>query len=486
MADEVIELEGKPAPEQEAVVIDEKREKALIAKIDRHIVPFLVGLYLFSFLDRVNIGNARLYGLEEDLGLKGNQYQIAVSILFIPYCQRQLLEVPSNLFIRRFTASRYISVITTIWGLVATLSGITQNFAGMVVCRFILGAVEAGLFPGLIAYMTLFYGKREIALRVGYLFSAAAAAGACGGLLAYAIGFLDGTAGLKGWRWIMILEGIPSFLIGIATWFGLADDPDTAYYLTEEEKEIGRARRRREIGQTDSAQLFHVADAKEGAKDWTIYLFCLGQFGTDAVLYGYSTFLPTIIKAFGDWTGPQVQALTIPCYALGAITYLIIAWFSDRWQKRAVFTIAFTCVTILGYGLLISDTSSGVHYFGCFLVACGVYVAVGLPTAWLPTNLPRFGKRAFATGLQLTLGNTSGIVTPFLYPHHTAPRYVMGHAVTLALAGLSVLIYGFMWFHYSRINKARAEGKEDYKIEGMTHEEVQEMGDRNPQFRYST
>ncbi|EFQ97057.1 high-affinity nicotinic acid transporter [Nannizzia gypsea CBS 118893] len=371
---EIVELEGKPGPEQ-VDVIDEKRERALISKIDKHIVPFLVGLYLFSFLDRVNIGNARLYGLEEDLGLTGNQYQIAVSILFIPYC---LLEVPSNLVIRKFTASRYISVITTVWGLVATLSGITQNFAGLVVCRFILGAVEAGLFPGLIAYMTLFYGKKEIALRVGYLFSAAALAGACGGLLAYAIGFLDGTAGLKGWRWIMILEGIPSFLIGIATWFGLADDPETAYYLTEEDKELGKARRRREIGQTDSAQLFHIADAKEGAKDWTIYLFCLGQFGTDAVLYGYSTFLPTIIAAFGDWTGPQVQALTIPCYALGAITYLIVAWFSDRWQKRAAYTT---------------------------LAASSSPAESMLPSDCLPPGCQQpaaIRQRGFATGLQLT------------------------------------------------------------------------------------
>ncbi|KMU92562.1 nicotinamide mononucleotide permease [Coccidioides immitis H538.4] len=144
--------------------LDPEKEKALIRKIDLHIVPFLVVLYLFSFLDRVNIGNARLYGLEEDLGLHGDQFQIAVSILFVPYC---LLEVPSNLVLRKLTASRYIAFITGAWGIIATLTGITQNFAGLIVCRIFLGIIEAGLFPGLVAYMTLFYGKREIALRVG-------------------------------------------------------------------------------------------------------------------------------------------------------------------------------------------------------------------------------------------------------------------------------------------------------------------------------
>lgn len=465
------------------VEIDPKKENALIRKIDWHIVPFMVLLYLFSFLDRVNIGNARLYGMEKDLGLHGNQFQIAVSILFVPYC---LLEVPSNLLLRKLTPSRYIASITIIWGIVATLTGITQNFAGLVACRVLLGIVESGLFPGLVAYMTLFYGKREIALRVGYLFSSAAVAGACGGLLAYGIGFMDGVAGQRGWRWILIIEGLPSIVLGVFTWFGLADDPDTAYYLDSEEKALVKACRGREIGQTDSAQQFHIKDAKEGAKDWTVLLMCVSQFGVDAILYGYSTFLPTIIRGIGQWTTPQVQALTIPCYALGAITYLVVAWFSDRMQRRGIFTVVFCIIAMIGYGILIADVPSGVHYFGCFLVATGLYVCVGLPLAWLPTNLPRFGKRAFATGFQLTMGNIAGIVTPFLYPNSDGPRYVMGHAVTIGLTGFSAVIYAFMWYWYRKANEAREEGMEDSKIEGMAEDEIQELGDRNPRFRFTT
>lgn len=334
--------------------------------------------------------------------------------------------------------------------------------------------------------MTLFYGKREIALRVGYLFSASALAGACGGLLAYAIGFMDGIAGQKGWRWILIIEGLPGVLIGLWVWFGMANDPDTAHYLNAEEKTLMKARRGLEIGQTDSAQQFHMKDAKEGAKDWSIHLFCLAQFGVDTLLYGYSTFLPTIINDIGDWSAPQVQALTIPCYALGMITYLAVAWFSDRMQRRAVFAVSFCIISMIGYAVLMADASSGVHYFGCFLIAVGLYVCVGIPLAWLPTNLPRFGKRTFATGLQLTMGNISGVMAPFLYVSSNAPRYVMGNAVTLALVGFSACIYTFMWFHYRRINVARAKGEEDYKIEGLEEEEIEEIGDLNPRFRYTT
>ncbi|KAJ6151243.1 hypothetical protein N7470_007837 [Penicillium chermesinum] len=439
-------------------------ERKVIRKMDMHILPFVVLLYLFSFLDRVNIGNARLYGLEEDLGLVGTQYQVAVSILFVTYC---FFEVPSNLVIKKLKPSRYIAAIAVIWGIIATLTGIVQSYGSLIACRVLLGVVEAGLFPGMMTYLTIFYGKRELALRTGYLFGSAAVAGAFGGLLAYGIGFMDGICGLRGWRWIMILEGIPTVIVGIFTWIFLADDPDTAYYLNAEERELVVRCRSREVGHTQSAQKFHWADVKEGALDWKVWTFCIAQFGGDTMLYGYSTFLPSIIKGMGNhWSTPEIQALTIPCYAVGAIAYIAVAWLSDRVQHRAIFVCIFSATSVIGYGILISDTPSGVHYFGALLVAMGLYVTVGLPLAWLPTNLPRYGKRTFATGLQLTLGNP--------------PRYVRGNAVTLALVGWAGLVYSVMWFALRRINKRRARGEEDAKIEAaspeMTHHRFSELG----------
>lgn len=277
----------------------------------------------------------------------------------------------------------------------------------------------------------MFYTKRELALRVGkcreihaeilsansvgYLFVSAAIAGACGGLLAFGIGHMDGVAGQSGWRWIMIIEGIPTFALGIFTWFFLADSPETAYYLNTEERALMVTRRERELGQTKSAQEFHKEDVMYGLKDWKIYAFCCGQFCGDTVLYGFSTFLPTIIKGINPkWSSSIVQVLTIPCYALGAISYLSTAWLSDKYQRRGIPTVVLCLVSVIGYAMLISDSGSGVHYAGCFLVAMGLYVAVGIPLAWLPSNNPRYGKRTTATGLQLTIGNSAGIMAPFV------------------------------------------------------------------------
>ncbi|KAI9803892.1 MAG: hypothetical protein M1825_001772 [Sarcosagium campestre] len=480
--------------------IDHVAEKKLIRKLDLHIVPMVMLLYLLSFLDRVNIGNARLYKMEEDLGLTGNQFQIATSILFVTYI---LFETPSNLVLKKFTPSRWIAGITTAWGIIATLTGVVQNFAGLVACRVLLGAVEAGLFPGMTIYLTFFYTRRELALRIGYLFVSAALAGACGGLLAYAIGHMNGVANQHGWRWILILEGLPTLILGIATFFLLADNPHSARYLSPSEKDLMRVRRERQTGATANAEEFSWADARKAITDWKVWLFASGQFGADTVLYGYSTFLPTIISGLGSssesasasasasasnkWTPAEIQALTIPCYCLGALTYLLIARLSDAHQMRGMYSVIFGCITIVGYGLLMSPehVSAGVRYFGCFLVATGLYVIVGLPLAWLPNNSPRYGKRTTASGIQLTIGNSSGIMAPFLYPTAQGPRYLRGHAVSLGMVAYATLVYGFLWWWHARANRRREEGREEWKVEGLSDEEIAELGDESPRFRYT-
>ena len=498
-----IEDQKRPSSDlQDEIYIDEVAEKKLLRKLDRWIVPPVMLLYLLSFLDRVNIGNARLYGLEEDLGLKGDQYQTAVSILFATYI---LSELPSNLVIKRFTPSRWIAFITTAWGLVASLTGIVQSYGGLIACRVILGALEGGLFPGLTIYLTMFYTKREYGLRIGYLFVSAAIAGSLGGLLAYGIGHMDGVAGLRGWRWIIILEGIPTFILGIATWFWLADSPESAHYLTPDERELIHLRMRRQVGHTKSGDLMHKKDVYAGLKDWKIWLFCLGQFGGDTILYGYSTFLPTIIKGLGHWTTAQVQALTVPCYALGAVSYLVVAKLSDRFQRRAIFTVIFGLICTIGYAILVSPVSGGVKYFGCFLVATGLYVIVGVPLAWLPSNNPRYGKRTVATGLQVTIGNSAGIPAPFvsfyhypltdsvvlicvsqqLYPTKDGPRFIKGHAVSMALVAMSACIYLAFWGWFRYQNQRKRDGKEDHKVQGMSEEEIEELGEHNPRFQYT-
>ena len=250
----------------------------------------------------------------------------------------------------------------------------------------------------------------------------------------------------------MIIEGLPTFVLGIAAWWWLADDPETAYYLSKEEKALVILRKERHIGYSKSGDHFHKEDMILAFKDWKVWVICVGQFGADAVLYGYSTFLPTIIKGLGKWDTAQSQALTVPCYAVGAICYLLVARLSDHQQRRGLYATIFGVICVIGYAILISDSSSGVHFFGCFVVAAGLYAIVGIPLSWLPSSKsvilcspvvdeqavcetcydsrlhtvpklllthstvdqPRYGKRTTATGMQLTIGNAAGVAAPYV------------------------------------------------------------------------
>ncbi|PHH71425.1 hypothetical protein CDD83_5204 [Cordyceps sp. RAO-2017] len=201
---------------------------------------------------------------------------------------------------------------------------------------------------------------------------------------------------------------------------------------------------------------------------------------------GFSTFLPTIINDLGRWTLPQVQLLTVPCYFVGAAAYMAAAAASDRTQRRGPFCVAFGLVSILGYALLLADAAPALHYFACFLVAAGLYVVVGLPLAWLPDNSPRYGKRATATGLQLTVGNVAGILSGFIYPKEDAPRYVRGHAITLAMVAMGTAIYGLMWLWFRRENRRREREPLAEEHRRMKEDELEELGDDSPRYRYMT
>jgi sugar phosphate permease len=448
----------------------------------------------------VNIGNARLYGLEEDLGMSKDQFQIAVSVLFVTYV---LSEVPSNLILKHYVSpSRWISSITVAWGLIATLMGLCHNYPSLIACRLLLGLVEGGLFPGCAIYLTFFYTKRELALRIGYLFVSSALAGAFGGLLAYGIGHMEGVAGLSGWRWIFIIEGIPTVVLGVVCWFFLANDPDTAYYLTAEEKEMVLVRRARQTGVSET---FEWKDVRKALTDWRCYMFYVGLFCVDTMLYGYSTFLPTIIRGImPNASSAMVQILTIPCYGLGAISYMSAARYSDWRQSRGPAVVLFGLISVVGYAMLVSDSPPGVHYGGCFLVAMGLYVLVGIPIAWLPTNSPRYGKRTTATAMQLTFGNCAGIMAPFVstssstgssWMLFTDPlAAALQHKRSAALRSRScsdnvhgrcrVLIVCLAVFLLHG-GEQEAAGKRDHLVEGKSEGEIVAMGDESPRFVFA-
>jgi len=245
-------------------LVEVKRTKRIMRKLDLRVLPIASVLYLFSFLDRSAIGNARIAGMYIDLDLTDSQYRACVSIFFALYC---LLEVPSNLMLKKYGAKMWLPFIVIVWGLFMMFTGFVTNFAGLFSLRLLLGGAEAGLFPGVTYYLTTLYPRRYIQTRIGIFFSAATIAGAFGGLLAYGLARVT-TGNYTGWSWIFFVEGILTVCVGILAYFILFNGFEEANFLSEDDKSFMKDRiiyDSTDVPMDDSYSFQYV---KDGLFDW--------------------------------------------------------------------------------------------------------------------------------------------------------------------------------------------------------------------------
>ncbi|KAJ1558911.1 hypothetical protein HK405_012757, partial [Cladochytrium tenue] len=267
-----------------------EEERRLIAKIDRTVVPILTILYLLSFLDRSNIGNAKLEGLVADIGIR--DYSTLLSVFFIGYV---LFEVPSNIILKRTSPPIWLPTLTLVWGVLTVAMGLVSNEAGIYTTRFLLGAVEAGLFPGSVFVFSMFYTREERHYRVSMLLSGAAFAGAFGGALAYALGRMSGVGGKSGWAWIFIVEGLLTVVVSLAAYFIVPTYPQESHLFSAREKAIIDARIRTADLDAAEEERFSWDGVLQAFKDPYVYLYAALFHGFAFALYTISLFMPTII-----------------------------------------------------------------------------------------------------------------------------------------------------------------------------------------------
>ncbi|RDW82361.1 putative transporter-1 [Coleophoma cylindrospora] len=392
--------------------------KRLLRKMDIHLVPFLALLYLLSFLDRTNIGNARLFHLEKDLGMSGLDYNIALAVFFPPYVAA---EIPSNMMMKRYRPSVWLTIIMVAWALCVTFMGFVTNLTGLVICRIFLGLCEGGLFPGVTYYITLWYRRHECGLRMAIFFSAATAAGAFGGLLARGIGSMHNVGGKPGWAWIFILEGILTFLVACVAWYAISDYPETAKFLTPAEKiEVSRRLVADRNSLADDFDMKYVWDA---LKDWKIYVHMFITIGIYTPLYSISLFLPTIIRTMGNgkYSAETSQLLTVPPYVVGCIFTIGAGYYADKLKQRGLFMLAFEAVAIIGWILLISSDKPTNQYIGTFFCVSGIYPLVPMGVAWNGNNIGGSLKRGVGIAMHVGFGNLGGTIAAFVYLSKDSP-----------------------------------------------------------------
>lgn len=409
-------------------------EKKLMAKIDFRVIPFLCLLYLLAFLDRVNIGNAKSFGLIADLNLKSVEYNTALTIFFVPYI---LFEIPSNILLKKLSPRIWLSTCMFLFGIAILCQGLVQNYSGLLATRFFLGLFEAGMFPGCFYLIGMWYKRSEAQRRYSFFFSSTTFAGAFSGLLAAAIGKMDGLRGYSGWRWIFILEGVLTILVSFAFFFLIPSFPEDAKWLTPEERAYVKARLQVDQGRSAAERSITFKDVRQVFKDYKVILGGLMYFGMIVPAYGFAFFAPTILGTY-KWSPIQTQLHSVPPWACAFVFAMVVATCSDFARHRFVFTLIPISVAITGFAILIAvHDNRAVEYAGLFLVAMGAYSAMPVIVCWFNMNLGGHHRRAVGTAWQVGFGNIGGIIATYAFLPGDAPFFKKGYSICLAFLCLS-------------------------------------------------
>jgi ACS family tartrate transporter-like MFS transporter len=418
---------------------------AILARAARRLIPFMMLMYVASFLDRVNIGFAALT-MNQDLGFSSSVFGVGAGIFFFGYF---FFEIPSNLMLEKVGARLWMCRIMVSWGLVSMATAFVQGPVSFYILRFLLGLAEAGLYPGMILYMTYWFPQATRARFIALFLAAVPAASVIGAPISGWL--LDFNGLLKGWQWMLLLEGIPSLVLGVAVLWLLPDRPAKAAWLNEEEKAI--LERRLVADRRDDAKLGAMHGFWEMLTDKRIWIFIIPDFSIVIGLYGMGLWMPQMIKAMG-FSNLETGFLVALPYVVSMAGMVLLGLSSDRTGDRVwhVAGAAFAgALGLLGAVLFVNP----VLVMFCFcLAAFGIYGA--LAVFWtLPTAILRGMAAAGGLALLNSFSNLGGFFGPTLmgYLKDATGNYTLGMsllAAMLAFGGVATLLIGRAFFQTAK------------------------------------
>jgi sugar phosphate permease len=426
--------------------------------------------------------------------------------------------------------SVYLGILITCWGIIMTLTGLVQNFAGMLVTRFLLGVFEyalttlaiyqlkfvansanrAGFFPGAVYLCTFWYMPKDLSTRVAVFYCASALSGAFSGLLAAGIAQMDGVGGQEGWRWIFLLEGIVTVALGVMCFFLLIDSPKrSTKWLSPEEIRYLELQHFIKEGGHFKAEKKGVSwrELKAVLLNWRLYmqayiLLCqsacsYGKLGSTPMWsllliteYAGTKFtMPTITKSMG-FTNTNAQLMTVPPYVAGGISAVFFSVLSDRFYWRMPFVaIPLTLVTI-AYAIILSfhgqlKENIGPSFFAVILTCIGIYPIHPATTSWTANNLAPSGRRAIGLAFNICIGNIGGIIGSYMYLERESPKYYTGFGLSLAFGGSGLVVALLLELSYVYANRKKVNISEEEIRERYSDDLLLAMGDKSPLFKYT-
>ncbi|KAH8887525.1 major facilitator superfamily transporter [Thozetella sp. PMI_491] len=455
--------------------IDAVTEKRLLRKLDRRVVSILFLLYLVAFLDRSNIGNAQTAGMGKDLGFDDGHYQVGsqtcrslgegymlttpqwlLTIFYIPYIIFEWAALMWKICPPHIWA--FLTVM--VWGLAATLQAAAFSWEGLMVCRWFLAMAEGAFAPGVPFLLSFFYRRAELGFRCGIFVSAAPLATTFAGALAF--GITSGHPSISNWRLLFLVEGLPTIILACVVFFVLPDSPDTASFLTEEEKEVARARAVLQTGREGKDRIGGFS-MKEALATFNLFkspqtiIQPLMYFSCNVSFASLPVFLPAILTTMG-YSSINAQGLTAPPYFLSFLVCLATTYMADKTQQRGLIIIILSIIGGVGYVLLATVKSVAVRYLGVFLAAAGVFPCIANILSWVLNNQGTDTKRGVGIAMLNIIGQCGPILGTRVFPVTDQPYYVRGMAICAAFMFfnglLAALLRTFFVYENARLDKA--------------------------------
>jgi len=382
----------------------EPLEHRTIAKVSARLIPFLILCYFVAYLDRVNVGFAALT-MNKDLGLSASTFGFGAGIFFLAYF---LFEVPSNLFLERVGARKWIARIMFSWGLISGATAFIGGEASFYVVRVLLGIAEAGFFPGIIFFLTLWFPAVYRARIIGYFMAAIPLSTVIGAPLSGLLLGLNGFMGLKGWQWLFILEAAPALILSVCVFFYLTDRPADARWLEPDERAWLAARLQEEQANRERLRRYSVRQALLNRK---VLALSFVYFGAVATNYGLSFFLPQIVKAFGV-SNFQTGLVTALPYVVGVISTVWWGRHSDRTAERRFHLALPLFVASAGIASSTALTDPTMKMVALSIAGFGIFGC--LPVFWtFPTAFLSGAAAAGGIALINSIGNLAGFAGPY-------------------------------------------------------------------------
>ncbi|KAI2473780.1 MFS transporter [Annulohypoxylon bovei var. microspora] len=411
------------------------KERALARKLDLYIMPTICIMYFLNYIDRNAIAQARLNHFEQDLNMSGNEFNTAVSILFVGYV---LMQVPSNMLITRIKPGIYMSGCMFLWAMVSASTAAVKSYGGLIACRFFLGIAEAPFYPGATYILAIYYTHSEMAARVGLMYCGQLLATGFTGLISAGVfAGMDGLQGLAGWQWLFIITGALTAFVAVLGFWLLPNTPNDTHWLDEEERKLILARTERNRISDALGEASALDGLKQAFGDKRTWLFCFMQmFHLSAC--SFNAFFPTVAKTLG-YNTTVTLLLTCPPFVLAGAGSTVVGWSSGRLNERTWHITVTLSIAIVGFVIAASTLNTAARYVACFIFPVGAFSANSVIVGWASSTLSQTEeKRAVVLAITNVFGHIGYIYGAYLWPDTDGPRYGIGFGASAGFALLSI------------------------------------------------